>query len=67
MRPSLVGGEYRTFLLRIWRESDDARACRCSLEDPETGQRRGFDSVEGLLNFLTVLAGQEPRADRSRR
>jgi hypothetical protein len=43
-------------LLRLWAEPapDGGRtSCwRCSLEDPRTGQRRGFASVPDLVGYL---------------
>lgn len=47
---------YRAFLLRIWEErgGEGARssAWRFSLEDPESGKRRGFADVQALTDFL---------------
>lgn len=68
-------GDYRAFLLRLWCERDDRGAVwRCSLEDPATRERRGFDGVEALGSFLGGLCrtagsavrqpvGAGPRAD----
>ncbi len=54
---------YRAYLLRCWAEhGQDAITSltwRCSLEDPHTGERRGFASLAALLAFLDAeLAGQ---------
>ncbi len=54
---------YHAYLLRCWAErgQDGASAMhwRCSLEDPHTGERRGFPSLAALLAFLDAeLAGQ---------
>jgi hypothetical protein len=40
---------YRAYLLRCWRE---ATGWRFSLEDPRTGERRGFAGPDALLAFL---------------
>jgi hypothetical protein len=44
---------YHSYLLRLWaerdQEADGAAIWRCSLEDPHTGLRRGFASLEALL------------------
>ncbi|RME83016.1 MAG: hypothetical protein D6775_09280 [Caldilineae bacterium] len=52
-----------TQLLTIWleRPAQDKRPAewRFSLEDPHTGQRRGFGSLDGLVAFL-----REQLADR---
>ncbi len=56
---------YHAYLLRCWAErgQDGTGAVhwRCSLEDPHTGERRGFADLAALLAFLTAeLAGQPP-------
>jgi len=61
MGPAAPSGEYRAFVLRLWREPDAGQRYRCSLEDPGTGERRGFESVEGLLAFLAALTAAERR------
>ena len=47
---------YCAWLLRCWEvpgEAPDAPApWRCSLEDPHTHERRGFASLEALMDFL---------------
>jgi hypothetical protein len=46
---------YRSYLLRFWAERGEqlaASAWRFSLEDPLTGQRRGFPSFEALVAWL---------------
>ena len=55
-------GRSLVFLLRLWRESGATPAIwRCSLEDPATRDRRGFDGVESLASFLTdVCTDTEP-------
>jgi hypothetical protein len=51
-RPS----RYRAYLLRFWEECRGQPGLpgtwRFSLEDPHTGQRRGFASLERLVAFL---------------
>jgi hypothetical protein len=58
---------YIAYLLRLWQvASDGAPAWRASLEDPRTGERLGFGSLEQLVAFLHALtgeAGREPDAD----
>jgi hypothetical protein len=47
--------EYQAYLLRIWRDHNPSKAdspWRFSLEDPHTGARRGFQSLELLMIFL---------------
>ena len=44
---------YRAYLLRCWQERGHHRsAWRCSLQDPHTGERRSFASLEAMLAFL---------------
>jgi hypothetical protein len=45
---------YQAYLLRLWLAGDDDTAVwRASLEDPRTGERRGFADVNSLLTFLS--------------
>ena len=53
------GGDYLSYLLRLWQESGDKAAERCdtpkwraSLTSPITGERVGFASLEGLVAYL---------------
>jgi hypothetical protein len=41
---------YRAWLLRLWREPD--AAWRAALEDPRTGQRLAFASLDKLAEFV---------------
>ncbi len=51
---------YLAFMLRLWQVRDnDEFAWRASLEDPHTGERRGFASLEMLVAFLR----EQTRAD----
>jgi hypothetical protein len=44
---------YLAYLLRLWQVRDnDELLWRASLEDPHTGERRGFASLEMLVAFL---------------
>ncbi|GAB4581706.1 MAG: hypothetical protein Fur0022_44560 [Anaerolineales bacterium] len=42
---------YHSFLLRIWRD-DEQTPWRVQLEDPHTGERRGFTSIEQMVTYL---------------
>jgi hypothetical protein len=51
---------YQVFLLRCWEERSEhpeSGTWRFSLQDPGTGQRRGFANLEALLAFLTNQFG----------
>lgn len=60
---------YLSYLLRLWRVDEDGRQVwRASLEDPRTGERRGFTSLGQLMEFLLfqIKAGdEEERISRS--
>ena len=47
---------YRTYLLTFWEERNgdptESTVWRFSLEDPRTGQRRGFADLEALMDAL---------------
>lgn len=55
---------YRAYLLRLWQEQtaspERAAVWHMSLEDPKTGQRRGFDGLESLLAFLRTEMEETP-------
>ena len=44
--------KYRSYLVRLWRVETPGQSWRASLEDPRTGQRIGFASLEQLFAFL---------------
>jgi hypothetical protein len=43
---------YRSYLLRLWRAETPDQGWHASLEDPRTGERIGFASLEQLFAFL---------------
>jgi hypothetical protein len=47
---------YHSYLLRFWEDRSQSAAdpavWRFSLEDPRTGERQGFATVQALLTFL---------------
>ena len=57
----------RLLLLRFWREPQShggpPATWRCSLEEPRSGQRRGFASVFDLAGYLLRAYG-DPTRDR---
>lgn len=60
--------DYLSYLLRLWRvDGDDAAqptanqaVWRASLENPHTGERKGFASLEALFDFLREQAEEIP-------
>jgi hypothetical protein len=56
-----------SYLLRFWREpAEGARAWRISIEEPLTGERRGFTGLGDLFNYLfQVLCGDSNERDET--
>jgi hypothetical protein len=54
--------DYLSYLLRLWRVSDEEKAVwRASLESPHTGERRGFANLAELSTFLEKETGHAAR------
>ena len=49
--------DYRSYLLRLWREDDEDNGWRASLESSRTGERRGFARLDDLFGFLRQQTG----------
>ena len=44
---------YRSYLLRLWRSTNDTTASwYASLENPVTGERKGFNNLNDLVAYL---------------
>jgi hypothetical protein len=55
---------YLSYLLRLWQTSDGSeQVWRASLESPGSGERRGFDSLESLIDFLWTQTGCQHRSE----
>jgi hypothetical protein len=58
---------YYSFLLRMWQTQDgDSFVWQASLEQPGTGERRGFADVQDLFQFLThqmALRSEHPAGE----
>jgi hypothetical protein len=51
---------YFSYLLRLWHAGDGSKPqWRASLQDPRTGDLRGFDSLETLFDFLKQKIREE--------
>lgn len=50
--------KYFAFLLRLWQENDKS-GWRATLEDPHTGERKGFGSLTQLVQYLEKETGQK--------
>lgn len=44
--------DYLSYLLRLWRDSDDTALWRASLQSPHASERIHFASLEDLLDYL---------------
>ncbi len=53
--------DYVAYLLRLWRVNDNGEShqaiWRASLENPHTGERQGFASLEAVFGFLRAQTG----------
>jgi hypothetical protein len=51
--------QYQVYVMRLWRDKtpseETSSGWRFSIENPSTGQRRGFSSLEELVAFLENL------------
>ena len=58
---------YCAYVLRLWEmhaaDGHNRPAWRCSVEDPHTGERRGFASLEALMTFLQTELTQHHCVD----
>ena len=56
---------YHSYLLRVWLVKDSRKSVwRGSLENPFTGERKGFANLRELFIFLTIRIGEiEPNPD----
>ena len=52
--------DYLSYLLRLWRVSENKMAWRASLESSYTGERKGFANLDELFDFLQAQTGGEP-------
>jgi hypothetical protein len=55
---------YMAYLLRLWQvNTTETAVWRASLEDPHTGEQKGFADLESLFTFLKIqTAGVVERA-----
>lgn len=54
-------GTYLAYMLRLWRGvTGGVSTWRASLEDPATGERRGFADLDQLFGYLAKRTDQSP-------
>ena len=55
---------YLSYLLRLWQTRDGERwVWRASLQTPGLNERRGFASLQDLVDFLQAETGQAARSE----
>ena len=47
--------EYQSFLLRLWKDGEHEGKWRSSLQSPLTGERKGFASLDELVEYLRKI------------
>ncbi len=57
--------EYLSFLLRLWRESKQGGRWLSSLQNPQTGERTGFASLDELFAFLRDQTGMQKKFNQN--
>jgi hypothetical protein len=60
-RSDVESSRYHSYFLRLWKDQEGKdELWRFSLEDPETGVRKGFNQIGELVDFLlTAICGLE--------
>jgi hypothetical protein len=43
---------YQSYLLRLWRVKEGEAGWRASLESAQTGERRGFATLDALFDYV---------------
>lgn len=57
---------YLSYLLRLWQVKRNGEVIwRASLDNPHTGERRGFQSLAALMDFLSTQIQEEDDKDQS--
>ena len=56
--------KYRVYVLRLWRTEPSDMSWRASLENPRTGERLGFESLERLFAFLMEQTEHEANSQQ---
>jgi len=60
------GKDYRSYLLRLWKVSDNHERWQAMLEGVEDGERRGFSTLQALFDYLQGVT-QAPGEAQERR
>jgi hypothetical protein len=46
--------DYQSYLLRLWRAKEGEEGWRASLESAQTGERRGFATLDALFDYVRL-------------
>ncbi len=44
--------DYQSYLLRLWRAKEGQEGWRASLESAQTGERKGFATLDALFDYV---------------
>ena len=55
-----------SYLLRVWEEDGVVRRWRFMLENPHSGEKRGFGSCEELTAFIETKLAREPETTQAK-
>jgi hypothetical protein len=44
--------DYQSYLLRLWRAKEGEEGWRASLESAQTGERKGFATLDALFDYV---------------
>jgi hypothetical protein len=56
--------DYAAYLLRLWREKGgESTQWRASLQDPHTGENKGFASLGALFAYLRRVVAEGPGSE----
>jgi hypothetical protein len=44
--------DYQSYLLRLWRAKEGKEGWRASLESAQTGERKGFATLDALFDYV---------------
>jgi hypothetical protein len=51
--------DYQSYLLRLWRAKEGQEGWRASLESAQTGERKGFATLDALFEYVRSRARVE--------
>ena len=64
VNPSDEARRYHAYLLRLWQTGEgESTVWRISVEDPRSGERRGFADLNSLFAFLNEICREAKRGN----